>query len=161
QAADLIHAGKHTIISTGTASGKSLAYLMPSIDALFRTKDTAANDASAQASVLYICPTKALAADQLSSVEALKVPGVRAAAYDGDTAQGPRAWVRRHGNFVFTTPDMLHRGILPNHPAWSRFFKRLKYVVIDEAHSYRGVFGAHVANLMRRLRRICAHYGNH
>ena len=161
QAADLIHAGKHTIISTGTASGKSLAYLMPSIDALFRTKDTAANDASAQASVLYICPTKALAADQLSSVEALKVPGVRAAAYDGDTDQGTRAWVRQHGNFVFTNPDMLHRGILLNHPAWSRFFKRLKYVGIDEAHSYRGVFGAHVANLMRRLRRICAHYGNH
>ncbi len=160
QAADLIHAGKHTIISTGTASGKSLAYLMPSIDALFRTRDAAANDAGAQASVLYICPTKALAADQLSAVEALKVPGVRAASYDGDTDQATRAWVRQHGNFVFTNPDMLHRGILPNHPAWSRFFKRLKYIIIDEAHSYRGVFGAHVANLMRRLRRICAHYGN-
>ncbi|HAY43876.1 MAG TPA: helicase [Micrococcaceae bacterium] len=160
QAADSIHEGNHTIISTGTASGKSLAYLMPGIDLLYRTRETGANDAAAQGTILYICPTKALAADQLASVQALAVPGVRASSYDGDTDQGTRAWVRQHANFVFTNPDMLHRGILSNHQAWSRFFKRLRYVVIDEAHSYRGVFGAHVANLMRRLRRICAHYGN-
>ncbi|MGP9725668.1 helicase [Arthrobacter sp. MYb229] len=160
QAAESVHAGNHTIISTGTASGKSLAYLMPSIDLLYRTRETGPNDAEAQGTILYICPTKALAADQLASVQALKVPGVRASSYDGDTDQGTRSWVRQHANFVFTNPDMLHRGILSNHQAWSRFFKRLRYVVIDEAHSYRGVFGAHVANLMRRLRRICAHYGN-
>lgn len=160
QAAESIHAGNHTIISTGTASGKSLAYLMPGIDLLYRTRETGANDAAAQGTILYICPTKALAADQLASVQALAVPGVRASSYDGDTDQGTRAWVRQHANFVFTNPDMLHRGILSNYQAWSRFFKRLRYVVIDEAHSYRGVFGAHVANLMRRLRRICTHYGN-
>ncbi|WP_404286465.1 DEAD/DEAH box helicase [Glutamicibacter arilaitensis] len=160
QAAESVHAGNHTIISTGTASGKSLAYLMPSIDLLYRTRETGPNDAGAQGTILYICPTKALAADQLASVQALNVPGVRASSYDGDTDQGTRSWVRQHANFVFTNPDMLHRGILSNHQAWSRFFKRLRYVVIDEAHSYRGVFGAHVANLMRRLRRICAHYGN-
>lgn len=160
QAAKLIHEGKHTIVSTGTASGKSLAYLMPSLDVLFRAKDSGFSDADSGASVLYICPTKALAADQLSAVHELGIPGVRAASYDGDTDQATRAWVRRNGNFVFTNPDMLHRGIMPNHPAWSRFFKRLRYIIIDEAHSYRGVFGAHVANLMRRLRRICAHYGS-
>lgn len=160
QAADLIHEGHHTIVSTGTASGKSMAYLMPGLDLLYRAKDSGFNDADAGASILYICPTKALAADQLSAVQALEVPGVRAAAYDGDTDQATRAWVRQHGNFIFTNPDMLHRGILPNHPAWSKFFKRLRYVVIDEAHSYRGVFGAHVANLIRRLRRICAHYSS-
>ena len=158
QAADLAHAGVHTIVSTGTASGKSLAYLMPAMDALYRSRDAAFNDADAQASILYLCPTKALAADQLAAVNALQVPGVRAAAYDGDTDPASRSWIRQHANFVFTNPDMLHRGILPNHPAWDRFFKRLRYVVIDEAHSYRGVFGSHVANLLRRLRRICAHY---
>ncbi|QIV86312.1 DEAD/DEAH box helicase [Glutamicibacter mishrai] len=160
QAANLIHEGQHTIVSTGTASGKSMAYLMPSLDVLFKSRDSGFNDADSAASILYICPTKALAADQLSAVQALDIPGVRASAYDGDTDQATRTWVRQHANFVFTNPDMLHRGIMPNHPAWSRFFKRLRYIIIDEAHSYRGVFGAHVANLMRRLRRICAHYGN-
>lgn len=159
QAAELIHGGTHTIVATGTASGKSLAYLMPALDALYRSRKAAFNDAGAQASVLYICPTKALAADQLNAVASLQVPGVRAASYDGDTDQASRAWIRQHANFIFTNPDMLHRGILPNHPGWARFFKRLRYVVIDEAHSYRGVFGSHVANLLRRLRRICAHYG--
>ena len=158
QAAELVHDRIHTIVSTGTASGKSLTYLMPGLDALYRSRDSAFNDAEAQATILYLCPTKALAADQLASVTALDVPGVRAAAYDGDTDPASRAWIRQHANFIFTNPDMLHRGILPNHPGWDRFFKRLRYVVIDEAHSYRGVFGSHVANLLRRLRRICAHY---
>ncbi|MCW4464013.1 DUF1998 domain-containing protein [Glutamicibacter sp. MNS18] len=158
QAAELVHDRVHTIVSTGTASGKSLTYLMPGLDALYRSRDSAFNDAEAQATILYLCPTKALAADQLASVTALDVPGVRAAAYDGDTDPASRAWIRQHANFIFTNPDMLHRGILPNHPGWDRFFKRLRYVVIDEAHSYRGVFGSHVANLLRRLRRICAHY---
>lgn len=160
QAADLIHDSVHTIVSTGTASGKSLSYLMPALDALFRSRDSAFNDAQAQATVLYLCPTKALAADQLTAVENLRVDGVRAAAYDGDTDPASRAWIRQHSNFIFTNPDMLHRGILPNHPGWDRFLKRLRYIVIDEAHSYRGVFGSHVANLLRRLRRICAHYGS-
>ena len=105
QAADLIHEGHHTIVSTGTASGKSMAYLMPGLDLLYRAKDSGFNDADAGASILYICPTKALAADQLSAVQALEVPGVRAAAYDGDTDQATRAWVRQHGNFIFTNPE--------------------------------------------------------
>lgn len=158
QAAELIHQGRHTIVATGTASGKSLTYLMPGLDALYRARQASPNDWDAQATILYICPTKALAADQLATVQALQVPGVRASSYDGDTDPASRSWIRQHANFIFTNPDMLHRGILPNHQGWDRFFKRLRYVVIDEAHSYRGVFGSHVANLLRRLRRVCQHY---
>ncbi|MBB6122080.1 DEAD/DEAH box helicase [Nocardiopsis algeriensis] len=146
-AADLARSGRDVIIATGTASGKSLAFLLPAVDAV-----------DAGGTVLYLSPTKALCRDQLRAVTDLGVPGLRAAAYDGDTPPQERAWVREHGNYVLTNPDMLHHGILPRHGAWAGFLRRLRYVVIDEAHHYRGVFGSHVAQILRRLRRICARY---
>ena len=160
QAAMSAHDGHHTIVSTGTASGKSLAYQLPAVDAIHRSvlEGSVTLEASG-AVVLYLSPTKALAADQLTALNALGLKSVRASTYDGDTEAGERRWIRDNANFVLANPDMLHFGILPNHPWWARFFRRLSYVVIDEAHSYRGVFGAHVANLLRRLRRICTHYG--
>ena len=157
------HGGEHTIIATGTASGKSLAYQLPALDAVHRAALRVAENPglleSDGAVTLYLSPTKALAADQLAALKSLNLPTLRAATYDGDTAPADRRWIRDHSNFILCNPDMLHFGVLPNHTWWARFFKRLKYVIIDEAHSYRGVFGSHVAVLMRRLRRICAHYG--
>jgi len=150
QAAELAHGGSSVVVSTGTASGKSLAYLLPGLTALL---------ADDRAGVLYLSPTKALAADQLRAVRALNLVAVRAATYDGDTPREERDWVRRHGRFVLTNPDMLHRGILPRHGDWASFLRHLRYVVVDECHSYRGVFGSHVALVLRRLRRICARYG--
>ncbi|WP_353074116.1 DEAD/DEAH box helicase [Amycolatopsis carbonis] len=150
EAASLAHAGSHVVVSTGTASGKSLAYQLPVLSALAT---------GSAATALYLSPTKALGADQLRSVSSLDVPAVRAASYDGDTPMTERDWVRAHANWVFTNPDMLHRGILSSHSRWTRFFKNLAYVVVDECHSYRGVFGSHVALLLRRLRRVAAHYG--
>ncbi len=157
------HGGEHTIIATGTASGKSLAYQLPALDAVHRAALRVAENPGLLetdgAVTLYLSPTKALAADQLAALNSLNLPTLRAATYDGDTAPADRRWIRDHSNFILCNPDMLHFGVLPNHTWWARFFKRLKYVIIDEAHSYRGVFGSHVAVLMRRLRRICAHYG--
>ena len=150
QAADLAHGGSSVVVSTGTASGKSLAYLLPGLTALL---------ADDRAGVLYLSPTKALATDQLRAVRALNLVAVRAATYDGDTPREERDWVRRHGRFVLTNPDMLHRGILPRHGDWASFLRNLKYVVVDECHGYRGVFGSHVALVLRRLRRVCARYG--
>jgi DEAD/DEAH box helicase domain-containing protein len=118
----------------------------------------AAEAVDAGGTVLYLSPTKALAQDQLRWITDLGLPGLRAAVYDGDTSVEERSWVREHGNYVLTNPDMLHHGILPRHGAWSRFLRRLRYVVIDEAHRYRGVFGSHVAQILRRLRRVCARY---
>jgi DEAD/DEAH box helicase domain-containing protein len=141
---------EHVILATGTASGKSLAYQLPVLSRL-------ATDGRATA--LYLSPTKALGADQLGAVNRLGVDGVRSAAFDGDTPTAERDWVRAHSRWVFTNPDMLHRGILPNHSRWARFFRRLTYVVVDECHTYRGVFGSHVALLLRRLRRVAAAYG--
>ncbi|HSL37834.1 MAG TPA: DEAD/DEAH box helicase, partial [Arthrobacter sp.] len=162
QAADLAHAGEHVVIATGTASGKSLAYQLPALDAIHRSELRVLADPGKihddGAVTLYLSPTKALAADQLAAIRALKLPTVRAETYDGDTDPASRRWIRDHANFILANPDMLHFGILPNHAWWARFFRRLRYVVVDEAHSYRGVFGSHVANLMRRLRRICAYY---
>jgi DEAD/DEAH box helicase domain-containing protein len=109
--------------------------------------------------VLYLAPTKALAADQLRALRGLRLTRVRAATYDGDTPHDERTWVRQHANYVLTNPDMLHRSILPGHARWGAFLRRLRYVVIDEAHGYRGVFGSHVAHVLRRLRRICERYG--
>lgn len=149
-AASHAHGGMHVVVSTGTASGKSLAYQLPVLSEL-------ATGSSATA--LYLSPTKALGADQLRSVSSLDLPGVRAASFDGDTPMTERDWVRAHANWVFTNPDMLHRGILSAHSRWTQFFKHLAYVVVDECHSYRGVFGSHVALLLRRLRRVAAHYG--
>ncbi|WP_409184512.1 DEAD/DEAH box helicase [Amycolatopsis sp. VS8301801F10] len=150
EAASLAQAGTHVVVSTGTASGKSLAYQLPVLSAL-------ATDARATA--LYLSPTKALGADQLRAVSSLDVAGVRAAAFDGDTPMTERDWVRAHANWVFSNPDMLHRGILSAHSRWTQFFRRLRYVVVDECHSYRGVFGSHVALLLRRLRRVAENYG--
>ncbi len=166
QAADTAHhsaqnGGKnHVILATGTASGKSLAYLLPTLDAVHRGElnpGTGMNDE--RATVLYLSPTKALAADQLTSLRVLGLSTVRAETYDGDTPTSERRWIRQHANVILCNPDMLHFGVLPNHAQWSSFSRRLRYVVVDEAHSYRGVFGAHVAILLRRLRRVCRHYG--
>ncbi len=150
QAADLAHGGTSVVVATGTASGKSLAYLLPSLSALL---------ADDRATTLYLSPTKALATDQLRAVRALNLMAVRAATYDGDTPREERDWVRRHGRFVLTNPDMLHRGVLPRHADWASFLRGLRYVVVDECHTYRGVFGSHVAQVLRRLRRVCARYG--
>ncbi|MEV7037479.1 DEAD/DEAH box helicase [Amycolatopsis sp. NPDC051061] len=150
EAASHAYEGRHVVISTGTASGKSLAYQLPVLSRLA---------AGEKANALYLSPTKALGADQLRSVSSLDVPGVRAASFDGDTPMVERDWVRAHANWVFTNPDMLHRGILSQHGRWAQFFRRLSCVVVDECHSYRGVFGSHVALLLRRLRRVAEHYG--
>lgn len=163
QAADLAHSGQHVVIATGTASGKSLAYQLPALDAIHRSELRIQAEPGKihddGAVTLYLSPTKALAADQLAAVRSLRLPTVRAETYDGDTDMASRRWIREHANFILANPDMLHFGILPNHAWWAGFFRRLRYVIVDEAHSYRGVFGSHVANLMRRLRRICAYYG--
>ncbi|MET8677297.1 DEAD/DEAH box helicase [Streptomyces sp. NPDC004647] len=162
QARTVEHAlrGESVVVATGTASGKSLAYLTPVLSALLDGSE-APNGRGATA--LYLAPAKALAADQRRAVAELAEPlgsAVRPAVYDGDTPVEEREWVRQYANYVLTNPDMLHRGILPAHPRWSSFLRALRYVVIDECHSYRGVFGSHVAQVLRRLRRICARYGS-
>jgi DEAD/DEAH box helicase domain-containing protein len=140
-----------TIVTTGTASGKSLCFNLPTLDMLCR-------DGGARA--LYLYPTKALAQDQARALNAFGLTKrVRPAIYDGDTPREARADIRRNANVVLTNPDMLHVGILPNHAAWAELFSNLAVVVIDEAHVYRGVFGSHVAGVLRRLRRIAAAYG--
>jgi len=146
-AADHARAGRNVIISTAAASGKSLGYLLPALSAVL-AGDT----------VLYVTPTKALAADQLASIRSLGLPGVQAATFDGDSTQAERAWARSHARYLLTTPDMLHRALLPGHARWSGFFSRLRLVVVDECHGYRGVFGSHVAHVLRRLRRVTAHH---
>ncbi|MFE1209689.1 DEAD/DEAH box helicase [Streptomyces albidoflavus] len=161
QAAVAEHAldGQSVIVATGTASGKSLAYLVPVLSSLL---DGAEAPNGRGATALYLSPTKALAADQLRAVKELSAPlgnAVRPAVYDGDTPVEEREWIRQYANVVLTNPDMLHRGILPSHPRWSSFLRALRYVVIDESHTYRGVFGSHVAQVIRRLRRLCARYG--
>ncbi|MFF8561062.1 DEAD/DEAH box helicase [Streptomyces albidoflavus] len=161
QAAVAEHAldGQSVVVATGTASGKSLAYLVPVLSSLL---DGAEAPNGRGATALYLSPTKALAADQLRAVKELSAPlgnAVRPAVYDGDTPVEEREWIRQYANLVLTNPDMLHRGILPSHPRWSSFLRALRYVVIDESHTYRGVFGSHVAQVIRRLRRLCARYG--
>ena len=146
-AADHAQAGRNVIISTAAASGKSLGYLLPALAAVL-AGDT----------VLYITPTRALAADQLASIRSLGLPGVQAATFDGDSTYAERAWARSHARYLLTTPDMLHQALLPRHARWSGFFSRLRYVIIDECHGYRGVFGSHVAHVLRRLRRVVAHH---
>jgi DEAD/DEAH box helicase domain-containing protein len=139
------------IVTTGTASGKSLCFNLPTLDVLLR-------DGKARA--LYLYPTKALAQDQARAIDALRLGDrVRPAIYDGDTPREARAQIRRRANLILTNPDMLHVGILPNHGSWAELFANLAVVVVDEAHVYRGVFGSHVANVLRRLRRVAAAYG--
>ncbi|WP_082119274.1 DEAD/DEAH box helicase [Saccharothrix sp. ST-888] len=157
EAMNLAKNGQTMVIATGTASGKSLGYLAPLLSDLLDGTE-APNGRGATA--LYLAPTKALAADQRRRAAELVPDRVRPALYDGDTPPEEREWVRQYASYVLTNPDMLHRGILPGHARWSSFLKTLKYVVIDECHSYRGVFGSHVAQVLRRLRRLCARYGS-
>jgi DEAD/DEAH box helicase domain-containing protein len=149
-----LQAGSHIAVVTPTASGKTLCYNLPVLNRLM-------HDPEARA--LYLFPTKALSEDQLhefhSIVEAMGA-GIRAFTYDGDTPQDARKQIRERANVVLTNPDMLHAGILPHHTKWSKLFENLRYVVIDELHTYRGVFGSHLANVIRRLKRICAFYGS-
>src|SRR4051812_23844731 len=149
-AAEVARAGSSVVLSTGTASGKSLGYLLPLLSDLLE-------DPSARA--LYLAPTKALARDQLAAVRRLALTGVRAAAFDGDTPREDRDWARAHASYVHTNPDMLSYALLPQHARWASFLRGLRYIVVDECHHYRGVFGSHVAQVLRRLRRVCAKYG--
>lgn len=151
QAYELAGAGRNVVVTTASASGKSLCFNLPVLNAL------AADDKSR---ALYLYPTKALTQDQIRKLQALKLPFVRPGVYDGDTPSDHRPQIRRRSNILLTNPDMLHVGILPHRDSWQDFFFNLKYVVIDEAHTYRGVFGSHMANVMRRLRRICDIYGS-
>jgi DEAD/DEAH box helicase domain-containing protein len=138
------------VITSGTASGKSLAFNLPVLNSIAaRPKDRA----------LYLYPTKALAQDQARKLAQLRPPGLREAIYDGDTPREERPEIRRKSNLVLTNPDMLHVALLPNHAGWGNFLANLEWVVVDEAHTYRGVFGSHVANVLRRLRRLARHYG--
>jgi DEAD/DEAH box helicase domain-containing protein len=156
EAADLAHGGSHVVISTGTASGKSLGYLLPILSDVV---DGAAASSGRGVTALYLSPTKALAADQMARLTTLAVPGLRAATYDGDTAPDERRWIRDHCQYVLTNPDLLHHSLLPGHERWGPFLRSLRYVVIDECHVYRGVFGSHLAVLLRRLRRVAARHG--
>ncbi len=158
EAAELAHAGSHVVMATGTASGKSLGYLLPVLTAVV---EGAAAPSGRGATALYLSPTKALAADQLARVQAMAVPGVRAATYDGDTPTEERLWIREHAQLVLTNPDLVHHSLLPMHERWAPFLRALRYVVVDECHVYRGVFGSHLAALLRRLRRVAARYGSH
>ena len=147
QAAELLRAGHNVIIATPAASGKSAGYLAAALSEILDG-----------GTVLYIAPTKALAADQLQAVRGLAIPQVRATCYDGDSTASDRAWARAHANYILTNPDMLHSALLPSHARWRGFFRRLRVVIIDECHGYRGVFGSHVAQVLRRLRRVAAYH---
>ena len=152
QAWDAVQAGRHTVVVTPTASGKTLCYNLPVLQQ--------AMDGGGKA--LYLFPTKALSQDQVAELSELNEAGglgVRAYTFDGDTPGDARKAVRTKGDIVVSNPDMLHQGVLPHHTKWAQFFEQLRYVVVDEMHTYRGVFGSHVANLFRRLRRICRFYG--
>ncbi len=155
--AETAYAGRHVVVATGTASGKSLGYLLPAFTSLSIAH--AASPHRRTASVLYLSPTKALAHDQLRGLASYDVAGLRPTTLDGDSSIEERDWARDYATYVLTNPDMLHRSVLPNHQRWARFLGCLQYVVVDECHHYRGVFGAHVAAVLRRLRRICAYYG--
>jgi len=147
---DLVRGGRHVVLATGTASGKTLAYSLPVLTGLLE-------DPSARA--LWLFPTKALAQDQLAALHTWKLPGLQAAIYDGDTPQSARSAIRKNARIVLSNPDMLHTGVLPHHANWADFLSGLRYVVIDEMHTYRGVFGSHVANVLRRLTRIARFHG--
>ncbi|MBI2706256.1 MAG: DEAD/DEAH box helicase [Actinobacteria bacterium] len=152
EAIDLLRAGQSVVVATGTASGKSLCYQAPIAESIATGTRTATS--------LLLFPTKALAHDQLRAITNLEIPGLMAATYDGDTPNDERQWVRQNANVVLTNPEMLHHGILPHHDRWATFLLRLRFVVVDELHILRGVFGSHVAQVLRRLRRLCAHYGS-
>jgi DEAD/DEAH box helicase domain-containing protein len=151
-ALDLLRSGRSTVIATGTSSGKSLCYQLPIAEAVA--------DPIKPGTALALYPTKALAQDQLASFGQLAAPQLVAATYDGDTSPSARTWARRNANVILTNPEMLHCGLLPHHGRWDTFLMRLRYVVIDELHVLRGVFGTHVGHLLRRLQRLCARYGS-
>ncbi|HEY8724196.1 MAG TPA: DEAD/DEAH box helicase [Gaiellaceae bacterium] len=143
--------GEHVMVTTGTASGKTLAFNLPVLDALARQPKTRA---------LYLYPTKALAQDQFRTLSGYRVPKLKPAIYDGDTPTEQRWQIRKWANVILTNPDMVHIGLLPNHDRWGDVLANLRYIVVDEAHVYRGVFGSHVANVLRRLRRLARVYGS-
>ena len=152
--AELVHDSKNVVVVTPTASGKTLCYNLPILNAVLEDPDTRA---------LYVFPTKALAQDQLAELQDL---GKRlddsfgVFTYDGDTPSDARKAIRERGHIVLTNPDMLHTGILPHHTKWMRLFENLRYIVLDELHTYRGVFGSHLANVLRRLKRVAKFYGS-
>ena len=149
RAIDLLRSGTHTVIATGTASGKTLAYQVPIFEAVLAGRVA-----------LYLSPTKALAQDQVRQIARFDIDGVHAETYDGDTPTSVRASIRRKANVVLTNPDMLHVGILAHHELWRPFLTKLAFVVVDESHILRGIFGSHVALVLRRLRRLAARYGS-
>ena len=149
-----VNQGKNIVVVTPTASGKTMCYNIPVLDAIVKDEESRA---------LFLFPTKALAQDQMAELhELITYAGVnvKTFTYDGDTPQSARKAIRQAGHIVVTNPDMLHSGILPHHTKWTKLFENLKFVIIDEIHQYRGVFGSHMANVIRRLRRICDFYGS-
>ncbi|MDO5672934.1 MAG: DEAD/DEAH box helicase [Actinomycetaceae bacterium] len=162
QAAEALHAGHHTLICTGTGSGKSLAAWAPALNSLCPQEGREPWH-EARSAVLYMAPTKALATDQVKALETLLAAaesGVRVGQVDGDTESGAKAWARAHADVIVTNPDMLHYGILPGHERWGRFLRGLRYIILDEVHTYKGTFGAGVALVLRRLLRLAALYGS-
>src|SRR6185437_10438941 len=152
--AELVREGKNVVVVTPTASGKTLCYNLPVLNSVLENADTRA---------LYLFPTKALAQDQLAELQNLATrldDNFGVFTYDGDTPSDARKAIRERGHIVLTNPDMLHTGILPHHTKWMRLFENLRYIVLDELHTYRGVFGSHLANVLRRLRRIAQFYGS-
>ena len=150
EALTLLRAGQHVVVATGTASGKTLCYQLPILETLV---------ADSKATALYLGPTKALARDQLRALRSWRLPQLRAAAIDGDTPRSERDAIRRTANWVLTNPDLVHHSLLGDHERWGDVLHRLAFVVVDECHVARGVFGAHVALILRRLRRLCERYG--
>jgi DEAD/DEAH box helicase domain-containing protein len=158
EALSLVAAGRNIVVTTPTASGKTLCYNLPVVDAILK-------DAATRA--LYLFPTKALAQDQMAELHELAArlselgaDEIGVHTYDGDTPQDARRTIRTRAQVVLSNPDMLHSGILPHHPRWAKLFENLRYVVIDELHAYRGVFGSHLCNVLRRLKRVARHYGS-
>ena len=152
QAWDAVSRGEHVVVATPTASGKTLCYTLSVITAAMQSRGKS----------LYLFPTKALAQDQVAELLEINRAGelgIKAFTFDGDTPGDARQAIRLHGDIVVSNPDMLHQAILPHHTKWAQFFENLHYVVIDEIHTYRGVFGSHLANVLRRLKRVCAFYG--
>ena len=153
EAYDRVTQGENICVVTPTASGKTMCYNLPVLDAILKDPNSRA---------LYLFPTKALAQDQLAEIEDMCRAGgfsIKSFTFDGDTPNSKRRLAKQVGQVIITNPDMCHQAILPHHTTWARLFKSLKYVVIDEMHNYRGVFGSHVANVLRRLIRICEFYG--
>jgi DEAD/DEAH box helicase domain-containing protein len=145
-----VASGADVVVTTPTASGKSLAYNLPVLDGLLKDRD---------AKAIYLFPTKALSQDQVKVLEGFTLPGIQLYIYDGDTPSSIRQAARQNGRLIVTNPDMLHTGVLPNHPKWVKIFHGLKYIVLDELHTYRGVFGSHLSHIMKRLQRIAGFYG--